>query len=155
MGPKKDKKPLIDPGIKTALLGKKVPKVHLQTGQNYDGFCPSWCLHHADNDGPFAWSRITGEDAKEALLKMIENSKRSWAEILRESKKQNHGIEVKDIERDAQDRLRVLKLDDYDRVHTLHLNGKQRIWYIKEDHYAFLLWWDPEHKVCPSMLKHT
>ncbi len=34
-------------------------------------------------------------------------------------------------------------------------NGKQRIWGIKDRNILKVLWWDPDHEVCPSLKKYT
>jgi hypothetical protein len=50
----------------------------------------------------------------------------------------------------AQKRLTKIKRDDYEQVYELRLGAKQRVWGIREAHVFYLLWWDPNHLVCPS-----
>ena len=55
----------------------------------------------------------------------------------------------------AQKRLVEMKLDDVDEVHSLRLSGVHRVWGILTENVLTLLWWDPNHEVCPSLKKHT
>jgi hypothetical protein len=57
--------------------------------------------------------------------------------------------------KEAQDRLTEISLDDLDELTSLHLTGKGRVWGIIDQGVMNLLWWDPEHQVCPSHKKHT
>jgi hypothetical protein len=56
---------------------------------------------------------------------------------------------------EARRRLIQLKLEDIDELLSLRLSGKQRVWGILSEGVAALLWWDPDHRICPSRLKHT
>jgi hypothetical protein len=55
----------------------------------------------------------------------------------------------------AQTRLTELDLDVYDRLWELRLGGEERIWGLLDGHVFYLLWWDPDHEVCPSKKKNT
>lgn len=46
-------------------------------------------------------------------------------------------------------------LDDQDALVSLGLTGRERIWGFIANGVMNLLWWDPNHEVCPSLLKHT
>jgi hypothetical protein len=83
-------------------------------------------------------------------MKNLESMK--WCEL---PKKDNHPIPVQDLSPEAQSRLRELKRNDIDSVFSMHLMGKPRIIGIRDRHVLKLLWWDPQHKVCPSHKKHT
>ena len=52
-------------------------------------------------------------------------------------------------------RLRELQQDDSDGLYELRFGGKERVWGIRRDDRFCILWWDPEHMVCPSTLKNT
>jgi hypothetical protein len=55
----------------------------------------------------------------------------------------------------ARDRLEDLRLEDIDELVSLRLGGAERVWGIRDGNVMLLLWWDPEHAVCPSLKKHT
>ena len=76
----------------------------------------------------------------------------TWGEILNRN---NHLVPVDSLSKAAYDRLCALHLDDLEELLSLRLSGKERIWGILEHNVVTLLWWDPEHLVCPSKLKHT
>ena len=67
----------------------------------------------------------------------------------------SHPVVCEALIKKARDRLHTLKLDDNDVLYSIRLTGKQRIWAACFGHVFHLLWWDPEHEVCPSELKHT
>jgi hypothetical protein len=52
-------------------------------------------------------------------------------------------------------RLQELSLDDADCIHRLRLSGPKRIYGFLIDDVFHLLWWDPDHAVFPSTLRHT
>ena len=46
-------------------------------------------------------------------------------------------------------------LDNLDELVSLHLSGIERVWGFRMHAVFHVLWWDPHHRVCPSLLKHT
>ena len=75
-----------------------------------------------------------------------------WTEI---AGSDHHSIPVSKLSNEAQKRLEEIKQDDIDEIFSFHLQGKPRIICIRDLSIAKLLWFDPEHKVCPSQKKHT
>jgi len=67
----------------------------------------------------------------------------------------HHAIGVDRLSKEAQNRLAEIRQDDLDEVFSFHFSGKPRIIGIREMNVIKLLWWDPEHQVCPSIKKHT
>lgn len=104
---------------------------------------------------PFGWHEITKEKLSEIRTKLAGFENSTWSDLLVKGKKQNHSIPVDKLEKDARDRLVVLRLDDIDQLISLHLTGTERIFGIQHDIALTLLWWDPHHRVCASYLKHT
>ena len=104
---------------------------------------------------PYGWHEIPKDKLKDIHKQLADFERRTWREILVDSKKQNHAIPTGDLSREARTRLEELKLDDVDEVISLRLSGKERVFGIRQDVALTLLWWDPEHEVCPSELKHT
>lgn len=70
-------------------------------------------------------------------------------------KHKNHHIKISDLCKSAQDRLAELRYRDIDELFSLHLTSKNRVWGILRQGVLSLLWWDPEHQICPSAKKHT
>jgi len=79
----------------------------------------------------------------------------TWREILLDAKKQNHFLGVWTICPGAQKRLEELGYGDLKKIVSLRLSGKERIWGVMEEGALSVLWWDPEHTVCPVEKKYT
>ena len=77
----------------------------------------------------------------------------TWQEIL--ESRQHHPIEINRLCPAAQRRLAEISQDDIDDLISLRLGGRERIWGIRDGATLKLLWWDPDHQVCPATLKHT
>ncbi len=114
---------------------------------------PVWQTGIIDLEGPWSWENIQIDTFFKDILPKIQNfEKMSWNEILGRN---NHEVRIDQIGKQAQKRLRDLSLDDFERLVSLRLTGRQRVWGIKTNNIFKILWWDPDHKVCPSNLKHT
>ncbi len=134
----------------------KTPK-HLEPATCKNHFI-SWQFRTMDLE-PY-WSRkIISEDIeyyKKILdkLKSFECSK--WNELETQSfgskgKSKHHSVDISNIIKEAQKRLIELHLDDIDQLFSLRLDGKSRIWGIRESGYLKILWFDPDHEICPSI----
>jgi hypothetical protein len=53
----------------------------------------------------------------------------------------------------ARKRLEEIELDDLDGLWELRLSGKRRVWGTRLEHIFYLIWWDPDHTVCPALKK--
>lgn len=98
---------------------------------------------------PFGWHRLDGSTLKRIRERLSHFESMSWSEILVTSKKQNHSIRVQTLSQPAQDRLDDLAIA-LDEVVSLRLSGKERVFGYLENGVMVLLWWDPDHAVCPS-----
>jgi hypothetical protein len=104
---------------------------------------------------PFGWHGIGREKLEEIRGKLAFLESSTWNDILLVAKTQNHSIPIEKLEGEAQRRLRDLGLEDIDEVISLRLSGKERVFGIRYDVALSLLWWDEDHRVCRSELKHT
>lgn len=126
-----------------------------------DGKWPIWRFTNLDKDGEFAFDvNRTDFDSKDFLEKMINYSNMTWQEIKRqthdEGKSKHHEISFDSLSREAQDRFSAKHLEqDEDAIFSFAFNNKVRIIGIRKDEYFHVLWYDPEHKVCPSTLQRT
>jgi hypothetical protein len=116
-----------------------------------DGLPLAWRFSGCDRGGPFSWAELT-DKFKEAIERLHEFETKSWDEIIRSG---SHPIAVSDIEKPARDRLVQIKQDDIDELMSFRIDGKKRIWCIKDGNIMRVLWWDPEHAVCPAPKRHT
>lgn len=101
---------------------------------------------------PFGWHQVDGESLLEIREKLRCFESMTFGEILGRN---NHLVGVSSLCKRAQDRLEELRLDDIDELLSLHLTGLKRVWGILEHNVVILLWWDPNHEICPSLKKHT
>jgi hypothetical protein len=75
----------------------------------------------------------------------------TWGEV--EGKTGSRFVEVTAIEGDAQRRLVEIGKDEQARLFSLRITGRIRLWGIRDIAILRVLWWDPEHSVCPSLKK--
>lgn len=114
---------------------------------------PVWQTGAIDLDGPWGWKKIDHNLFFSNILPKIQNFEgMSWHEILGRN---SHEVNIGQLSKNAQKRLADLKLDDFETLVSLRLTGPQRVWGIKIQNVFKILWWDPNHEVCPSAIKHT
>jgi hypothetical protein len=118
-----------------------------------DGSPLAWRFSGSDNAGPYSWAALEhGAPFKEVMDRLHEFETKTWEEIIRTG---SHPIEVYKCEKPAKNRLEEIKQDDIDELMSFRVSGKKRVWCIKDRNIMRVLWWDPEHEVCPAPLKHT
>ena len=111
----------------------------------------SWRLEHLDFEGTWGWTTLAPESfaALHRELKALEGERRRKLQV----EKKLNAIPCHDLCDEAQDRLRSLKLGEWEELWQLVLrsgtNAKWRAWGLAEGHFFYLLWWDPNHTVCP------
>lgn len=108
-----------------------------------------------DHEGPFGWGRMTRQKLLTVHQRLANLESMTWHEILIMGKKANHAVQVEQMSKAAQNRLLELELDDVDELVSLRVTGKERVWGIRHGGLCNILWWDPEHEVCPSNKKNT
>ena len=104
---------------------------------------------------PYGWHVLDAAKMEEIRQKLRNFESMTWAEILIRGEKRNHRVSVNDLCKIAKNRLRDLRQDDIEELISLHLTATERVWGILENNILKILWWDPDHAVCPSLLKHT
>jgi hypothetical protein len=137
----------------TAGRPKLAPRV--QETVDFSGSHPTWSFANLDLYGPFGWSLLAAEMLEQLLDRLRAWESMTWHQIKMEGRKRNHSIKVADCSKLAQQRLVEIKLDDVEDLFSLGVQGKPRVVGILDRNVFKFLWWDPEHLVCPSELKHT
>lgn len=115
----------------------------------------SWRFNEADRDGPFSWAAIADADLQRVVLVMESMDDRTWNAASGDGVGQIKAIPVANLGVLGLKRLRDLHLDDLEVLHEIRLAARPRVWGIRRLHTFHVLWWDPDHQVCPSKLKHT
>jgi hypothetical protein len=133
-------------------LEEKKPRIE-QDALGFLGKRPVWTFSRFDH--PHAKWGAHGE-SRASTIKVIDHLKNFesmfWREIL---KHPSCGpVDRPALAKDARDRLEELKIFD-DELHHLRITGAGRLWGIRVNETFQILWWDPGHEICPSLLKHT
>lgn len=113
---------------------------------------PEFRAEQIDKTGPWGWDNFDSSQIQEVFQKLFESQKLTWHDLRNNG---SHAVNRIDLCADAQKRLTQIQKDDLDQLFSLRLTGRKRIWGIKEGNIFWLLWWDPNHEVCPSNKKHT
>lgn len=120
-----------------------------------------WVFDKLDKDGEFAFD-IDGDGFRhrDFLDKMISYSNRKWSEIKRDThdkaKSKHHFLEIGTLSKAAKERIKKMELEEFsDAIFSFAFDNKLRVIGIRENELFHVVWYDPEHKFCPSHLKHT
>jgi hypothetical protein len=132
----------------------KEPKI-ASSPTGYYHLRPSWRISKLEMAEPYGWHTLDIQKLSYIQGKLAHFESMTWDEILIKSKKFNHSIATNKLSSDAQRRLREINQDDIDELVSLRLTGVERVWGILDQGILTLIWWDPNHNVCPSLLKHT
>lgn len=153
-GSKKDKK------IKQKEFPKGKSIVQGGDPEQYYSQNPAWTFANIDKEmwtfsqehiGELIWSEILPR------LKALETQ--TWGEILVSDKKQNHSLNLNDLNKIAQDRL-TSRYIEAESLISLRLTGNHRLYGYISGRVFNILWYDDNHGdndkcVCRSRLKHT
>ncbi|MCU7816542.1 MAG: hypothetical protein KZQ81_15420 [Candidatus Thiodiazotropha sp. (ex Rostrolucina anterorostrata)] len=130
----------------------KSPSTSKSVG-NSETQSPSWHVNTIDRQGPWGWESIPAKTLWGNLHeKLCSFETMKWYQFPQQG---SHLIQVRDLCRAAQKRLVEIQQDDIDELFSLRLGGKERVWGIRDQSVLKILWWDPNHEVCPSLKKHT
>ena len=108
---------------------------------------PLWSFALVDIGGPWCFSVMKGQKLTAVLEHLRTFESMTWTEIQQAG---SHPISTDKLVNDARRRLQQINLDDYEEIFSLRLGGKPRIWGIRTGRVLQILWWDPNHEVCPS-----
>jgi hypothetical protein len=116
---------------------------------------PAWRLGSIRMIEPFGWNTISRDDMGQVIGHFKSLESMTWADILVKAKTHNHHCDVEKMCKDAKACLEGDWQGGADEVLTLRLSNKKRVWGILEGSIVYLLWWDPEHDVYPTLKKNT
>ena len=109
----------------------------------------SWKFSIIDTDGKWTFKKIEKDYFWNKLLSTLKSlESQTVGEFI--IPEHNHKIERDRLCKEAQKRLIKIKLDDCDEFYSVHINSMERLWGILEGSYFKILWWDPNHEICPS-----
>jgi hypothetical protein len=130
---------------------RKNPKAVIKPDSYYSK-TPAWRFSRID-DGHDKWSFSKNDvfEDRDILKRLSDFEKQTWGEIIGS---RNHFINIEDFIKEASDRALEIKLY-YDRLFSLTIDGKGRIFGVLEDGVFSFVWYDKAHEICPNPKKHT
>lgn len=132
-----------------------------EQGYSSDGEKIIWRFDRIDRAGKFAFDLDRKDFLHyEVMEKIINYSSMTWAEVKRQThdggKSKHHMLSVDSLSDDAIERLEAKHLCEYsDSIFSLALRNRLRIVGIRDKEFFYVLWYDPNHEICPSKLKNT
>lgn len=102
---------------------------------------------------PYGWHRLDHQTLHDVRDKLKDFETMTWREILwpgTPGRTRNHAVSIEKMSATAQARLRSHH-QGLSNLVSLRLTGRQRVWGILSGGVLHLLWWDPDHAVCPSL----
>jgi len=112
----------------------------------------SWHFRIMEQGGRWGLESIEKEEWRHIVSKMSDYESQTWGELEGD---RNHSIPVKDLCPEAQKSIQKRQLDDVDSVFSIHFNGVERLFGIRDRHVFKILWWDRKHEICPCAKKHA
>lgn len=144
------KKPKRVPGVQSAPGKKAVRSEKFPAPRT-----PSWKFSSVDRDGErdghFYWPS-DHKTVGEIVERLHQFDAMTWEEI---EGRRHHAISISSLSLKAQRRLAEIGQDDIDEVFSFSFSGRERLVGIRDANVVRILWWDPNHQVCPSPKKHT
>ncbi len=114
---------------------------------------PKWRVSYIDYEGPWGFNGLGNKEKLIDILDKLRNFEgMRWNEIPPD---RHHLIPITRICKEAKERLAMIGKDDYQDLFSFSLSGRERLWGIRQHEAFYILWWDPDHSVCPSLKKHT
>lgn len=144
------KKPL----VRVAPSARKIPRVS-EDPTSFHDLHPSWRIAKMEFCDPYGWHSLDAAMLSEIREKLKNFETMTWAQILIANKKHNHSVSVADLEAPARKQLIDSGQTNIEQVVSLRLTGTQRVWGVLDRGVLHLLWWDPNHQICPAIPKHT
>lgn len=123
---------------------------------------PLWRLSLLDDEFVGSWSWKVDERTIGTIVCLLQEMERlTWAEVRnqmtggeRRRGAKHKSIPVENLCSEAQARLEEIGLGDWDELFRFRTGNMHRLWGIIVDENGakifYPIWWDPDHKVCPS-----
>ena len=108
----------------------------------------SWRFSSCDKEGPFAWFASDVAKYREVIEKLYTFETMTETE---RAKTGSHNIEIHKLSPAAKKRLQDIKRDDIDGLMSFRVAGTNRVMCVREGNVMKVLWFDPDHQVCPSL----
>lgn len=108
---------------------------------------PAWRVSLLTMETPFGWLVVDQDAARKIRNRLASYESMRWKEIVGY---RCHLIKRTSLCPIAQQHLLDIEQDDIDSVMSLGIDQMGRVIGILEHNILKVLWWDPEHEVCPT-----
>lgn len=110
-----------------------------------------WRFSSPDRDGPFSWSALSDpKHYKDVMEKLHQFETMQETQIRAQG---SHPVTIDQFSKQARDSLCAIKHDDIDELMSFRITGASRVWCLMHQNMMLVLWWDPQHEVCPCLKK--
>jgi len=153
--PKQKIHPPLDKSARQAVSPStlRVPRLAFNP-ESISALNPVWKIGRIDVDGPWGHAAIDRTTLLTQILPKLKNyESMTWGDIERDHRR-NHSVSVVQLTKEARDRLATLRIEE-EQLFRFRLTGTQRMWGIRDRDTFCILWWDPNHEICPAVKKHT
>jgi hypothetical protein len=148
----KSKKRVSRPNVKN----KETPKPRGLPGAETSDKRICWRFKHVDHEGPWGFDQVDGKTLCAIMERLAHFEGMTVNELFNTNGYPGKDYDIPAIpNRTALDRLEACGLEDQTKIWCLRFSGEKRLFGILEDNIFHVIWWDPEHQVWPSKLKHT
>ncbi|WP_143220886.1 hypothetical protein [Actinomadura sp. CNU-125] len=121
---------------------------------------PLWRLSLLDAEYDGEWHWRVDRSTSAMLVRFLSDMERlTWREIWdqrthskRRDSQKHKWIPVTSLVKTAQDRLAELRLDEFEEMFRFRVGNMGRLWGVLSEESPrvfYVIWWDPEHKICP------
>ena len=114
---------------------------------------PAWRVSLLVIQTPFGWSKLDPATAEQVRERLSSYESMKWKEIVPSYR--SHFIKATDLCKDARDHLAQIEQDDTDSIVSLGIDQTTRVFGILEHNILKVLWFDPDHEVCPTQKPNT
>lgn len=138
---------------KETAVGNKQAK-NVEDPLSFMGLHPVWSFKKLDN-GYGKWGFIHSDNLyNDVISKLKDNEGLTWNQIISASGGRSHGTNshyenVSDLVPEAQKRWKDLHLEEYDRIFSLRLTGRHRLYGILQSGVFSIVWFDQNHEIYP------
>ena len=129
----------------------KIPRTS-ELEMSYQKHLFKWAVERVQLIGDFGFHHCD----QEPLFRMVLNRLKlfetmTWSDIINSG---SHEIDFVHLIPEIQNEVCRL-FNDQLNLFSLRMSVRPRVWGVREGAVCYVLFYDPDHKICPSTLKHT
>jgi len=119
---------------------------------------PVFSFRYADRENRGDWVWPTGTETDRFMNFLCDMNRSTWGQIRTQEygnegkrHRKHHGQPFDSVCNSAQKLISTLKLDEiFDELFRFRLDSRTRLWGFESSGVFYVLWWDANHKVCPT-----